>query len=84
MEQIKKTVFSKGYSNSNIISRYFYTYVGDTVTKVNKNGKFETEDILDINVNSCFDNSKEDKTEKAIKDFQEMFDKKVEEYEKKN
>jgi hypothetical protein len=69
MEEIKKTVFSKGYSNSNFISRYFYTYVIDTVNKVNKNGKFETEDILDININSCFDKTSEDKTEKAIKDF---------------
>jgi hypothetical protein len=39
------------------------------VDKVNKNGKFETEDILDININSCFDKNNEDKTEKAIKDF---------------
>ena len=81
MEEIKKTFFSKGYSNSNLISRYFYTYVIETVDKVNKNGKFETEDILDININSCFDKNNEDKTEKAIRDFQVMFNKKVEEYE---
>jgi hypothetical protein len=69
MEEFKKTFFSKGYSNSNFISRYFYTYVGKTVDNVNKNKKFETEDILDININSCFDKNDEDKTEKAIRDF---------------
>jgi hypothetical protein len=48
-------VFCKEYTNSNIFTRYIYTYVIKTVNSVNKNKKYEDEDIIDINLNSCFD-----------------------------
>ena len=51
------------------MTRFIYTYVIKTVNSVNKNGKYENEDILDINLNSCFGKKDEDKTEKAINDF---------------
>lgn len=62
-------MFCKDYSNSNIFSRYIYTYVLNTVNRVNSYGKYENEDIIDININSCFDKDNQDKTEKAINDF---------------
>lgn len=74
----------RSYQKSNLLSRYFYSYVTDTLNNINsKNCEIEVEDIEDMNREDDPTKMKEDKTLLSIANFKRIMQQYVSDYEKK-
>ena len=73
MQDFERSKFFKSYQFTNIISRYFYTYVPPALDRISgKSCVIEVEDVLDLNREDDPTKMLEDKALISIDHFKEV------------